>query len=265
MKNLFQYIKNVFRSSLKRFKSVIAVFKRLFLLLRLGFNLFNSESKNKEYYETQLHKWFSIYKNIPYYDEKSIKEKIKNDISYFDTSGLFFSFKTLFNIINKDKVFKLYKTLGLLCLVIAMSSFPLSPFYTNIVNSIAGSYVIYNFLYLFTSIICLFSRYFYIFRNRFEIVRLFNNIEKFAFSLGYFLHFCWDFFLAVIQILLQCYIVDLYYQKFTDSKFFDLDQIINKFCSKNSTNFLQTLFISFFSYIWIKRLVLILIQIFFGF
>lgn len=68
----------------------------------------------------------------------------------------YFLFNNFFALVNKSNVFNIFKLLGILCVVICISSFNLSSPYKGIVTYIGSFYAIYNFLtFLLILLVCL--------------------------------------------------------------------------------------------------------------
>ena len=197
------------------------------LAFKSGFNSFIYDNRNKEYFIKILMK--SCHLKCTTFTSGMEKE-LNDTITKVDVNSFYHKINNLLDLLNKSNVFKIFMLLGLVCVVLGISTFPVPESYCGLVTKIAGFYLLCNLVIKILQIVTIFSRLFRVFDNEFSIMWLFSSwTEKAFFLIGFFLHFLIEILKSVFGLILQCYIIDLYCTKLDINKIFDLDRyIVNK-------------------------------------
>jgi hypothetical protein len=141
------------------------------IIFTLGFYFFDANHRADSYYLNKVIKLSKL--NKVECDTKNVLYLIK-DNSLLSDSSFFFLHNKLIQFMNNLYV-KLFKIFGVLCVLLGMSTAVFPDFYTNLVNNIGITYVIFNFICLIGKTLSLFSRFFFIFSDEYKILKLFTK------------------------------------------------------------------------------------------
>lgn len=145
--------------------------QKFLIIFTLGFYFFDVNHRADIYYLNKIIKLSKL--NKVECDTKNVLYLIKENFTFSDSS--FFFLHNKLNGSMKNLYVKLFKMFGVLCVLIGMTSAVLPDFYTNLVNNIGITYVIFNFICLIGNSLSLFSRFLFIFSDQYKILKLFTK------------------------------------------------------------------------------------------
>ena len=211
----------------------VIVKKKFFVLFnsfKLGFCIFAQNYRSDDFYRKVI---YSLYKSKGkiYIDDDKLNMLWKNIIVFENKDSFHFILRHFLSFFEKSIVLKIFKIIGISCIIlgITFSAENVDCKYLDLIRCFGFLYTIYNFISWLFKVIIMFSRLFSLFNNDFKLWSVLDSkTEKIFFVLGILTHLLLDLVFILASLLLQCLIVDLYFNNMFGNKFFNIERVISE-------------------------------------